>query len=299
MFQDRERMRGNKMQLFGKEGWSERAAMKTKRRGFGVAVLNDLVFIVGGHDESFLSSVEVYDPQTDSWSDRAPLNVPRRNLGVEVVDGKIYALGGFTVKNTFEVDADAVEVYDPDTDRWTLLPSPMKTPRLSFGTAVVDGKIWVIGGSNCFGFLDSVESFDPISLLWTSLPPLTLMRNGLGTVSVNGSVYAIGGYDGQSVSLVEVFDDQRKRWRRVASVPPRSIFGISVFNGLIFLAGGFRDGEILSSVDVFDPASNSFGSTDSLITPRANFRLVSLANSLLAIGGSFDKDTMLASVESW
>ena len=287
------------MQLFGKTEWTERSPLNTKRRGFGVAQVRDVVYVIGGFSDHFLSSVEAYDPQTDTWTEKSPMNVPRRNLGTVVVDGKIFAIGGFSVKNTFEIDSDAIEVYDPETDTWTLLSTPLKTPRHSFGIDLFEGQIVIVGGSNCFGFLDSVDAFDPLTHRWHSLSPLTLKRNGLGSVSANGSLFAIGGYDGQSVGIVERLDRLDGQWRRVFVLPPRSIFGICLFNGLVFCAGGFRDGEILSSVDVFDPSSNSHGSISPLLTPRANFRLVPLSTFILAIGGSFDRDTLLSSVESW
>ena len=40
------------------------AAMSKRRCGVGVAVLNDLLYAVGGHDgQAYLNSIERYDPQ--------------------------------------------------------------------------------------------------------------------------------------------------------------------------------------------------------------------------------------------
>lgn len=44
---------------------------------------------VGGTDAwNCLSSVEIYNPQTDTWTLTAPLGTPRRGAGIDVVDSK-------------------------------------------------------------------------------------------------------------------------------------------------------------------------------------------------------------------
>lgn len=50
----------------------------------------------GGHDgNSYLNSVECYEPKTNQWSTRvAPTGYCRTSVGVAVLDGHIYAVGG-------------------------------------------------------------------------------------------------------------------------------------------------------------------------------------------------------------
>ncbi|VDM26515.1 unnamed protein product [Hydatigera taeniaeformis] len=56
--------------------------MHYPRIGLGVAVVNRLLYAVGGFDgERRLSSVERYDPEADAWSEVAPLNRPRSGAG--------------------------------------------------------------------------------------------------------------------------------------------------------------------------------------------------------------------------
>ena len=94
--------------------------MSKRRCGVGVAVLNNLLYAVGGHDgQSYLNSIERllslhvdavnlskdqiyisvtldrYDPQTNQWSsDVAPTSSCRTSVGVAVLDGYLYAVGG-------------------------------------------------------------------------------------------------------------------------------------------------------------------------------------------------------------
>lgn len=88
--------------------------MSKRRCGVGVAVLNELLYAVGylaifflliskiihdefssGHDgQSYLNSIERYDPQTNQWScDVAPTTSCRTSVGVAVLDGFLYAVG--------------------------------------------------------------------------------------------------------------------------------------------------------------------------------------------------------------
>ena len=60
-----------------------------------------------------MSSVDCYDPDTNTRSQVANMNIARRGHSLVSLDGRLYALGGAGV--------DSVEVYDPDNNTWTLL----------------------------------------------------------------------------------------------------------------------------------------------------------------------------------
>ncbi|CAF3352894.1 unnamed protein product [Rotaria socialis] len=68
--------------------------MSKRRCGVGVAVLNNLLYAVGGHDGvSYLNSVEKFDPQTNQWNnDIAPASSCRTSVGVAVLSGCVYSM---------------------------------------------------------------------------------------------------------------------------------------------------------------------------------------------------------------
>ena len=70
---------------------------------------------------------------------------PRMGIHANAVDDRIYVIGGDQII-AGSVPSGLVEVYDPSTDTWTR-KADMPTARGFFGTAVVDGKIYAIGGS--------------------------------------------------------------------------------------------------------------------------------------------------------
>jgi hypothetical protein len=63
------------------------------------------------------------------------------------------------------VDQCSCERYDPRTDMWTEIPS-MRTPRQDLATAIIDDKIFAIGGINGSSRAGRVECFDKRTNEW-------------------------------------------------------------------------------------------------------------------------------------
>ena len=56
--------------------------MSTARSRVGVAVVNGLLYAIGGYDGQLrLSTVEVYNPETDTWTRVRSMNSKRRYSG--------------------------------------------------------------------------------------------------------------------------------------------------------------------------------------------------------------------------
>ena len=59
--------------------------MNSKRIGVGVAVVNRLLYAVGGFDgQNRLRSVELYNPEKDEWQYVAPMNTTRSGAGKDL-----------------------------------------------------------------------------------------------------------------------------------------------------------------------------------------------------------------------
>ena len=75
--------------------WEPVASMCLQRSRFGAAVLGGRIYAVGGfdpkykrghgHDLSWLTSVERYDPEAGQWEEAAELGVKRSRLAVAVM----------------------------------------------------------------------------------------------------------------------------------------------------------------------------------------------------------------------
>lgn len=144
---------------FDSRQWSRLANMHSRREHVGEAVLGGKLYVLGGRAPESLgvNTAERFDPRTDRWERLAPMPVPGGGLAAVEEGGKVIAVaGGNDEAGTVN---GAVQEFDPVTGEWTRLPD-LRTPRHGHGTAVIDDRIWVFGGSDCayFNATDKVES---------------------------------------------------------------------------------------------------------------------------------------------
>ena len=58
----------------------------------------------------------------------------------------------------------------------------MNGRRLQFGVAVLDNKLFIVGGRDGLKTLNTVECYDPRKKTWTLMPPMSTHRHGLGKI---------------------------------------------------------------------------------------------------------------------
>ena len=152
--------------------------MHTRRGGMGVGVLNGKIYAVGGTNDSqtFLSSVESYDPELDVWSPVADLCVPTFGARVGVVDGVLYCMGGYA-RNT-------VQKYSEDTNTWSLV-AEMNYKRTDPGVIAHAGRLYVVGGYDGDIIHSSVEMYNPKTNSWTLVTDMAVGRRGPAVALIN------------------------------------------------------------------------------------------------------------------
>lgn len=72
-----------------------------------------------------------------------------------------------------------IEKYDLRTNTWVQV-GVMNGRRLQFGVAVIDNKLYVVGGRDGLKTSNMVECYNPISKVWSTMPPMSTHRHGLG-----------------------------------------------------------------------------------------------------------------------
>ena len=173
------------------------APMPARRYGQAVAVVNGILYAIGGWDGGFVGRVRdvwAYNPAAGTWMPKAPMPTGRMSLAASVVNGILYAIGGEINGN---IAIGTVEAYDPAIDMWTT-KAPMPTARLGLATGVVNGIIYAVGGAtdaglNAHTFLSTVEAYDPATDIWATTPPMPTPRSFLATGVINNTLYAAGG----------------------------------------------------------------------------------------------------------
>lgn len=77
------------------------------------------------------------------------------------------------------VGPSTIEKYDLRTNTWTQVAN-MNGRRLQFGVAVLDNKLFIVGGREGLKTLNTVECYDLRKKTWTLMPPMSTHRHGLG-----------------------------------------------------------------------------------------------------------------------
>ncbi|KAL4625009.1 kelch-like protein 42 [Arapaima gigas] len=156
-------------------------------RGYGSAVLDNYLFIVGGYrlTSQEISAAHCYNPCRNEWSQVAPLNQKRSNFKLLAVSGKLYAVGGQTL--------GTVECYSPEQDWWTCVSS-LPNPLAEFSACECQGMIYVIGGYTTRDRNTSVLRYCPTSDAWTVFSSCPVHVRKQQMVSVEDTIYLVGGY---------------------------------------------------------------------------------------------------------
>ena len=129
-----------------------------------VCPFNGEIWVVGGSDAwNPLSSVEVYDPATNSWRLGPPMSTPRRGCGLVEKAGLLHVVGGSDGQQSL----CTTEVYDPRMNLWTAGPN-MTQCRANVAAILVGERIWAVGGFNGKVFLNTLEYLDPERDEWTT-----------------------------------------------------------------------------------------------------------------------------------
>ncbi|MDI6798247.1 MAG: kelch repeat-containing protein [Desulfatibacillaceae bacterium] len=127
--------------------------------------------------------------------------------------------------------------------------TPMNTAREQFAAAVVNGKIFVLGGRDTNGnLLSSMEIYDPVANTWTLVPnAMDRGLSGLTAAVVNNVIYFFGGFELVNNSLLPMnfarsYDPALDVWNDLAPRDPRFIptaLNTAVAHGgHIYLFGG-------------------------------------------------------------
>ena len=191
-------------------------------------------------------------------------------------------------------------------EKWHVV-SEIPTLRSGFSTAVVDGKIYLIGGTpfqnrrGPYG-LSTVEVYDPKTNRWEQVADMPTPRTSTETAVINGTIYVCGGYNGidnradnlKFLDIVEAYDPQKDIWTKKQGMSVARIdFGMAAVAGKIYSIGGSlhileKEPEAPGRIDLveaYDPATDTWVNRAKMPTRRSGVRVAVVRNAIYAIGG--------------
>ena len=223
-----------------------------------------------------------------TWIQKADMPTPRWSHTSAAVNGKIYVIGGAPSEPDESV-LSVLEEYDPVTETWTR-KADMPTARgwISPSSAVVDGKIYVIGGWDGRRSTSIVEEYDPATDTWTRKADMPTGRDSTATVALDGKIYviggAVGGYLGRTI--VEQYDPVTDTWTKKADMPVY-LWGLcaNVVNGKIYTVGGRKSTSSETFVQEYDPATDTWTQKAPLPVATSQMASVVLDGKIIVISG--------------
>jgi N-acetylneuraminic acid mutarotase len=247
--------------------WMRLATLPQARHHIALAAAGGQIYGIGGFSGGFPNwraeaAVFRYDPRTDRWQASPDMPAPRAEGVVAAVGSKVYVIGG-RVRATPEashfndhVDTAVTEVFDTATGLWSRA-ADAPTTRNSAASAVIDGRVYVVGGRQAHRNPDgtlrqvnvpSLEVFDPATGTWASRAPMPQAQGGLAASAHGGRLYVFGGEQWVPEQKVYaegwVYDPRTDRWSALPALPTarHGLGAATVDNRIHLIGGGVRVG---------------------------------------------------------
>lgn len=173
---------------------------------------------------------------------------------------------------------------------WTT-KAPMPTKRHGIGAAVINDKIYVLGGWD----LDTCEEYDPVTDTWTTKSPMPHNHGNPGVAVLNNKIYVIGGSKhGGNASAIDVYDPITDTWTTKEPMPfYRYSFGVGVVNDKIYkISSSASDLSANESVMEYDPITESWTQKAPMpIIRNGGIGVIVLDDKIYAIGGHDGDET--------
>jgi N-acetylneuraminic acid mutarotase len=218
-----------------------------------------LIYSAAGIDGglSFLDTLYVYDPETDTWTQLASMSEVREKPAAAFVDGLLYVVGGW---DNFGTPVATLEIYDPDSDTWTT-GADIPTAYAAATAVALDGQLYVIGGCDSFacGFTE-VFRYDPGGDAWEQLADYPENISWVACDTIDGLIYCAGGVsDAGESDHTYVYDPDADAWTQLADmIQTQWATGFTAVDGLLYISGGVTDNfaTVTNESFVYDPDSD-------------------------------------------
>jgi len=212
--------------------WRKCANLNVARCKFSVSVVKNKIYVVGGQDVKGtpFSSIEVYDPKTDSWDVLGDVAKPIKYHSSCVLNDRYLVISGGEKMKT-----DNFMIYDAEYNDWRpyLVNFSLPIQRENHAMIEVDGQLYVIGGLKYYSKTNDPADLEPVNEnsinsldfnnyssvkngAWKSrgLPNTVFDRNGCALCSFGNYIYIFGGHTVENnendhtiqTNMVERFD---------------------------------------------------------------------------------------------
>lgn len=243
--------------------WTRGADLPGTQTHAGVATDGRFIYWVSGQDGPAFSTKTTpkawkYDPEKDRWHDYIDLPEARFGGAMAYHDNALHFFGGTKPDRNTAVSDHWILRFEGDGSHWVPGP-PIPEPADHLGHAVVDGKIYLIGGEHDHGneYIQHGElyRYDPAAQSWTRLADMPTASSHFegNVVEAFGKIFVLAGQvDGELLTNeVRSYDPARDRWTVHTPMPEMRKGGVSwEHDGKLYYTNGdsYKNGQPRSTI---------------------------------------------------
>ena len=273
--------------------WLPLAEAGLERTEVAAARVGRHAYVVGGFEQGSgqtTAAVERYDLRRNSWQRVRSMPFGLNHPTAVTHGRRLYVSGGYRGRRDLSSATRALFEYDPVRDRWRRLP-PAPTPRAAHAAAVIGRRLYVAGGANASGSLNTLEVYDFKRRRWGRGPAFPgPPRNHTTGIASGGRFYVLAGRDSANYANAERYNPRTRRWARMPPLRTArgGIASVGLSDGRIVVFGGENlnpGGTTIRPVELFDPSRRRWSSLPGMRTPRHGLGGVARGKRVYAIEG--------------
>jgi N-acetylneuraminic acid mutarotase len=242
-------------------GWTALAAMPAENgTGFGgvthagLATDGTYIYWAGGYTSDAAGTGQIfgtrevwrYDPVANAYQRMPDLPIARAAGQLAYLGGRLHYFGGTNLARTADVGEHWALDLSNTSAGW-VARAALPNPRHHMGAAVLDGKIYAIGGQHAHDAQlttqDDVHSYDPLTDAWTQRAdlPKAVSHISSATFAMDGRILVLGGEVAHDVVIADTYaySPQTDRWSALTPLPSARRSGVAgPIGGIVYYAGG-------------------------------------------------------------
>lgn len=262
--------------------------------------LDGVLYMFGGAPGLSQPTAEAWSLDTKTpgaqWKAIAPMPTARISAYAAAVNGKIYIIGGWYLNGTARVVPPQVLEYDPAANTYETKAS-MTSPSYFMAGAVVENKIFVMGGIINNAYSNSTQVYDPATDKWAASTASTLTVGHATASAIDNVIYLIGGNTSATTYFKTVLKGTVSgttiTWKKMGDFPIYIAGAASgVANGTLYVAGGVNAEGTKASVYKYDAVKDKWAASFQMpVASDYTRNMVGDGTALYYIHGEDNPDT--------
>jgi len=166
--------------------------------------------------------------------------------------------------------------------------APLPEPAWDMAASAYNGNLYLFGGRSQSGTLSHAWRYEPANGQWRSLPDKPTPVSEVSAALLGEKIYLPGGRtaSGALTDALEIYDPRQNLWLEGAALPaPRSAAALAVFEGRLYLFGGWDGAQYTADAWAYDPQQDAWQQLTPMSAPRAYAEAVAAETGIHLLGG--------------